>query len=59
MTEIEIMKELGNIAQGITVTSILLAWIFLERRARTQLSSKILEDWDDMRRERTNKKAGD
>lgn len=59
MTEVEILDAVGNIAQGLTVTSLLLTWIFLERRARNILSNKILEDWDDMRRERSTKKAGE
>lgn len=55
MDEIEILQAVGNIVQGITVTGLLMTWVLLERRARMKLSNKILEDWDDMRRERTRK----
>lgn len=52
MSEIEILETIGKIAQSITVTGLLMTWIFLERRARMTLSNKILEDWDDLRRDR-------
>lgn len=58
MTEIEILETVGKIAQSLTVTGLLMTWIFLERRARMTLSNKILEDWDDLRRDR-EQKAGD
>lgn len=52
MDEIEILKAIGEIAQSITITGILIYWVFLERKARENLSSKILDDWDELRRDR-------
>ncbi len=59
MIEIELIKAIGDIAQAVTVTSILVYWVTAERRARNILSDKLLEDWDDLRRMRLKDVSGD
>jgi len=57
MDEIELIKVIGEIAQSITVTGILIYWVSVERRARKILSSEILEDWKDLKKHRPETSA--
>lgn len=50
------MQALAQIGQSITVTGVLLAWVFHEARNRSKLSESILDDWNDLRRERMAQK---
>lgn len=46
------IQSISSIAQSLTVTFVLLMWLFSEMRARNKLSEQILDDWNDLRRER-------
>jgi hypothetical protein len=54
--DIEQMQAIAQIGQSITVTGVLLAWVFHEARNRSKLSDFILDDWNDLRRERMAQK---
>lgn len=54
--DIEQMQAIAQIGQSITVTGVLLAWVFHEARNRSKLSENILDDWNDLRRERMAQK---
>lgn len=46
---IDELQAIATIAQSITTAGVLLAWVYSERKARTELSQEIIDDWKDMR----------
>jgi len=46
------IADLADIARSLTVTVVLLMWLYSERAARHKLSDFILDDWNDLRHDR-------
>lgn len=53
MDSIEIINSITGVIESLGIVGMLVWWVVLERKRSNLLSDKILEDWDDMRRQRT------
>lgn len=55
MDSIEMVNAVTNVVENLGIIGVLVWAIVNERQRANTLSGKILEDWDDMRRDRTKK----
>jgi len=55
METIEIVNAISSTIESVGIIGLLIWWIILERKRSNKLADEILEDWQDLRKERLKK----